>query len=193
MRRLLFTIFLIGILIWASTTSSTQSLAKIDAELQAILEKATPTDLIRVIVVFQDKPTEEQIEALTSVHRMKITYKYRIINGVAGEVPAGEIPEIAKYEWIKQIWLDRKVYATTNQSIETSKLIESLQKENEELRQTILNLNQEVAKLQEQIKTQQHRISQLSLNSKMYYIAMFTVGLIVGAVLTSLLSSKRKR
>jgi len=171
--RLLFLIILIGISVLPHYLASTQSVEKIDIELRKILGTVSPSELIAIIIVFQDKPTEEQLNTLKTVHKMQIVYVYKIIDGVAGRAPAGEIPKIAEYDWIKEIWLDRKVYVTTERTVDTSKFIESLQKENEELRQNI-------SKLQEQINTQQSQIHRLETDLKTYSILTFIAGLIVG-------------
>jgi len=162
----------------------TQPIEKIDIELRKVLETVNPSELIAIIIVFQDKPTEDQINTLKTVHKMEITYVYKIINGVAGRVSAEDIPKIATYNWVKEIWLDRKVYVTTESAINTSKLIENLQKENEELR-----LN--ISKLQEQVNTQQSQIHKLETDLKIYPTATFITGLIIGIGTISWIKRRR--
>lgn len=90
----LFLLVLIGVLATIPYLAFAQpSSDKIDAELQQVLERANPSDLIGIIIVFQDKPTEDQTNTLKTVHKMEITYVYKIIDGVAGKTPAGEIPK----------------------------------------------------------------------------------------------------
>jgi len=190
MSKPLLVLVLIGILATMPCSAFAQLSDKIDAELQAVLARSDPTDLIGIIIVFQDKPTEEQINTLKTVPEMDITYVYSIIPGVAGKAPAGEIPKIAKYDWVREIWLDKMVYVTSNKTVETSKLIETLQKENEELKETISNLNQEVNNLQAQINSQQSRISQLETNLKTYAATTFIIGLIAG--IAALILIKRR-
>ena len=101
---------------------------KIDIELQEILKKSNPSEIIGIIIVFQDKPTEEQLNTLRINHKMEITHVYKIINGIAGKAQAGEIIKIANYDWIKKIWLDKKVYVMSNKTLEISELIETIQK-----------------------------------------------------------------
>ena len=184
---------------------------KIDIELQEILKKSNSSEIIGIIMVFQDKPTEEQLNILRINHKMEITYVYRIINGIAGKAQAGEIVKIANYDWIKKIWLDKKVYVMSNKTLEISELIETIQKtypiqnmtiellqkiyptsnktiedlkrENEELKNTISNLNENINKLQEKIKIQEKQISQLSTNLKIYPIITFIIGLIIGLII----------
>lgn len=192
MSKLSSLLVLIGILATTPCLVLAQPSDKLDAELQQVLERANPSDLIGIIIVFQDKPVEDQINTLKTAHKTEITYVYKIINGVAGKAPAGDIPKIAEYDWVKEIWLDKKVYATPNETVETSKLIETLQKENEELRQTISNLNREVNKLREQINTQQSHISQLETNLKIYSVTALIAGLIAG-VAAVILATKARR
>jgi hypothetical protein len=170
-KRLLF--LLIVALAIMPYLALAQPSSKIDADLRAVLERLDPSEPIGIIIIFQDKFTEDQLNTLKTVHKMKISYVYKIINGIAGKAPAGEIPKIAEYDWVKEIWLDKKVYVTEGKTVETSKLIESLQKENEELRQ---NVNE----LQEQVNTQQSYISKLETDLKICPIAAFIAGLIVG-------------
>jgi hypothetical protein len=193
MNRLsLLPIILLGILATMPYLALAQPSEKIDIELQKVLETADPSDLIAIIIVFQDKPTEDQINTLKTIHKMEITYVYKIINGAAGKAPAEEIPKIAEYEWVKEIWLDKKVYVAPDKTVETSKLIETLQKEKDELRQTISNLNQEVNELQEQIKTQQSQTAQLETNLKIYSSATFIAGLIAGIAAVILITKARR-
>ncbi|MEM2240535.1 MAG: hypothetical protein QXL27_09605 [Candidatus Bathyarchaeia archaeon] len=159
---------------------------KMDIELQAVLEMSNPSEPIGVIVVFHEEPTEDQIDALRTVHKMNISYVYKIIHAIAGKAPAGEIPKIAEYDWVKEIWLDKKVYVTEDKAVETSQLIDKLQGESEELKQAVSNLNREIANLQEQVQAQQKQISQLEENLKMYPSIAFTTGLAVGVVATTL-------
>ena len=144
---------------------------KIDAELRAVVEKSDSFEPIGIIIVFRNKPTEDQVNTLKAVHKMEIAYVYKMINGVAGKVPAGEISKIAEYDWVKEIWLDRKVYTMPSRTVETSGLIETLQEENDELRQTISNLNQEVGRLQDQVQLQQGQIPQLGIYASITFIA----------------------
>jgi hypothetical protein len=153
-----------------------QQYDKIDVELQEILEKSDPSKIINIIIVFKDKPNEDQLNILRINHKMEITHVYKIINGVAGKMQAGEIIKIANYDWVKEIWLDKKVYATSDKTMETSKLIETLQRENDELNNTISILNRDINKLQEQI-------SQLSINLKIYPTITFIIGLIIGVII----------
>jgi predicted RNase H-like nuclease (RuvC/YqgF family) len=166
---------------------------KIDAELQKVLEQSSPSEPIAIIVIFQSKPTEEQIDLLKTEHKMNVTYIYEIIDGVAGRAPAEEIPKIAEYEWVKEVWLDRKVYATQDKTVETSQLIDELQRENEELKQTVSNLSQKVAELQEQAQAQQNKIFQLETKLKTYPLITFIAGLTLGAVSVSLMVKTRRR
>jgi hypothetical protein len=129
-KQLLLSTVVILLLLTLCYPSSAQASSKIDVELQAVLDKSPPSELISIIVIFKDKPAEDQINILKTVHKMEITYVYRIINGVAGKAPAEEIPKIAEYEWVKEVWLDKRVYAMPDKAINTSELIERLQKEN---------------------------------------------------------------
>jgi len=183
-RLLLFLTILILISVLIPCSVLTQPIEKIDIELRKVLETVNPSELIAIIIVFQDKPTEDQINTLKTVHKMEITYVYKIINGVAGRVSAEDIPKIATYNWVKEIWLDRKVYVTTESAINTSKLIENLQKENEELR-----LN--ISKLQEQVNTQQSQIHKLETDLKIYPTATFITGLIIGIGTISWIKRRR--
>jgi hypothetical protein len=181
----LLLIVLIGVSALLPCSALAQSVEKIDIELRKVLETTDPSELIAIIIIFQDKPTEDQLNILKTVHKMEISYVYKIINGVAGKAPAGEIPKIAEYDWVKGVWLDKKVYATTGETVETSKLIENLQKENEELKQ---NINE----LQEQVNTQQSYISKLEINLKIYSIATFIAGLIVGIGMITWIIKQRR-
>jgi FtsZ-binding cell division protein ZapB len=169
-----------------------QSSQKIDMELQKVLETAPSSELIAIIIVFQDKPTEDQLDTLNTIHKMEITFVYRIINGVAGRAPAEEIPKIAEYEWVKGILLDKKVYTMPDKTIKTSELIEMLQKENDELRENISILNQKVNKLQEQIETEQSKAAQLETNLKIYSSTTFIIGLIAGIASVILIKKQRR-
>jgi predicted RNase H-like nuclease (RuvC/YqgF family) len=177
----------------ASSPASAKPSGKIDAELQKVLEQSSPSEPIAIIVIFQSKPTEEQIDLLKTEHRMNITYIYEIIDGVAGRAPAEEIPKIAEYEWVKEVWLDRKVYATQDKTVETSQLIDELQRENEELKQTVSNLSREVAELQEQVQAQQDKIFQLETGLKTYPLITFIAGLALGAASATLMVKTRRR
>ncbi len=185
--------FLMVLLTAASSSVFAKSSSKIDGELQRVLERSSPSEPIAVIVMFQGKPTDEQIDLLKTEHKMNITCVYKIIDGVAGRAPAEEIPKIAEYEWVKEVWLDRKVYATQDKTVETSQLIDELQRENEELRQTVSNLSREVAELEEQVQTQQDKISQLETGLKTYPLAAFIAGLALGMASTILVVKARRR
>jgi hypothetical protein len=186
-NKQLLSFVLIEIIVMMPCLALAQPLDKIDAELRMVLERSAPSELIGIIIVFQDRPTEDQLNTLKTIHKMEITHVYRIINGVAGRVPAGEIPKIAKYEWVKEIWLDRKVYVTSSKTVETSELIGTFQEENDKLRQTISNFNQEINELQGQLRAQQSQILQLETNLKIYSVITFIVGLIVGMVAITLI------
>jgi len=192
-RRVLTLPFLMVLLTAASSPASAKPSGKIDAELQKVLEQSSPSEPIAIIVIFQSKPTEEQIDLLKTEHRMNITYIYEIIDGVAGRAPAEEIPKIAEYEWVKEVWLDRKVYATQDKTVETSQLIDELQRENEELKQTVSNLSREVAELQEQVQAQQDKIFQLETGLKTYPLITFIAGLALGAASATLMVKTRRR
>jgi len=192
-RRVLTLPFLMVLLTAASSPVSAKPSGKIDAELQKVLEQSSPSEPIAIIVIFQSKPTEEQIDLLKTEHRMNITYIYEIIDGVAGRAPAEEIPKIAEYEWVREVWLDRKVYATQDKTVETSQLIDELQRENEELKQTVSNLSREVAELQEHVQAQQDKISQLEAGLKTYPLITFIAGLALGAASATLIVKTRRQ
>ena len=182
MKRLSLFI-LIFILAMISCPVHAQSSSKIDPDLQAVLNNADPSESINIIILFYDPPSDDQIDILKSTHKMEITYVYAIINGVAGSVKAGEIPKIAKYDWVKEIRLDKKVYGTLSRTVEISKLLEGFQRENEMLREEISNLKQDIDDLKEKIRSQQTQISQLDMTLKVYsltiFIAVFTLGFIM--------------
>ena len=178
--RWLLMVLLVFILL--TVPRSLGSKDKVDEELLKVLETADPADMIRVIITFHNKPTEEQLKTLREEHGMDIARVYRIIHGLAGMIRAGEVLKVAEYEWVKEIWLDRKVYTMPDKTVKASELIETLQKENDKLRQTISNLNREVNELQKQIKAQQSQIAQLETNLKVYSATTFVIGLIAGIV-----------
>lgn len=192
MTRLLLLFILMEILIVMNYPVFSKPLNKMDVELQMVLEKSNPSELISIIVVFHDEPTEDQINILKTVHKMNVTYVYRIIDGIAGKAPAEETPKIAEYDWVKEIWLDRKVYPMSDKTVKISELIEMFQKENDELRETISTLNQNLSKLQEQINVQQNQIAQLDISLKMYSTTAFIAGLIAGIATAILITKARK-
>jgi len=157
-----------------------QSSEKMDEELRKVLEVANPSDPVAIIVVLRERPTEEQLNTLKTVNKMEISYVYKIIDGVAGRAPAGEIPKIAEYDWVKEVWLDKKVYVTVG----ISKLIKDLQEESEGLRRN-------VSELQELISAQQSRIHGLEAELGAYLAAMFMAGLVIGVGATALIKRSR--
>ena len=173
---------LIGFLAMTPATTFSKPSDKIDGELLTLIRSKSPSDPISILLVFQDIPLEEQLNTLQTAHKMKITYVYTIINGIAGIAPAGEIIEIAEYSWIEAIWPDRKMY-TDSTTLETSKLLNELQTKNDELRQTITNLTQEVSELQQKTEDQQMHISKLETNLRTYSAGMFIIGFITGIIL----------
>lgn len=191
-RKDLLFFILVGMLAAMPYVAFAQSSDKVDAELRSVLEGSDPSELIGIIIIFRSEPTEKQIDTLKTTHKMEIAYVYKIIYGVAGKAPAGEIPKVAQYDWVKEIWLDKKVYATSSKVVQTSKLVEMLQEENDKLRETLLTLNQDVNKLQEQVKAQQNQTSQLAASLKAYSAATFIVGLIVGVVAAPLIKRVRR-
>lgn len=179
-------IALIGVLALSSCLALAQPLEKIDAELRKVLEVANPSDPVAIIVIFQGRPTEEQLNTLRVVNKMEISYVYKIIDGVAGRAPAEEVPKIAGYDWVKEVWLDKKVYATSGRAVETSKLIESLQEKNDEL-------SRNISELQKLVSAQQSRIHELETSLGAYSIATFVVGLAVGVGATALIMRRLTR
>jgi cell division protein FtsB len=205
-KKMLF--LLIGILLMFNFAFAQSE--KIDIELQEILKKSNPSEIIGIIIVFQDKPTEEQLNTLRINHKMEITHVYKIINGIAGKAQAGEIIKIANYDWIKKIWLDKKVYVMSNKTLEISELIETIQKtypiQNmtievpnlmemlqkiyptsnktiEDLKKENDELKDTISNLNENINKLQEQISQLSMNLKIYPIITFIIGLIIGLII----------
>lgn len=181
-KKSLLSFFLTIIAIMTNCSTLTKSSDKVDVGLQSVLERSNPLEPISIIVVFYEEPTEDQINVLKTVHKMNISHVYKIIYAIAGKAPADEIPKIAEYNWVKEIWLDRKVYATEDKIVEMSRLIDELQRENEELKQAISNLNQEIVKLQEHVQNQQKRISQLERDLKIYLSITFATGFIIGII-----------
>ena len=149
-------------------TVHAQSSSKIGPELQEVLNRLDPTERVNIIIVFQDRPSDNQIDILKSIHKMEVTHVYTIIDGVAGSVNAGEVPKIADYDWVKEIWLDKKVYGTSSSAVEMSKMLELIQRENEALKKEVSSLEQEISDLKEKIQSQQSQISQLDMNLKLY-------------------------
>lgn len=41
---------------------------------------------------------------------MSISRVYRMIPAIAGKLPIDEVFEIIKYEWVKEVWLDERLY-----------------------------------------------------------------------------------
>lgn len=189
---LLRSLFLAAVIMLVGCFTLAKSFDKVDLELQDVLERSNPSEPIGIIVVFYEEPSEDQINVLKTVHKMNISYVYKIIYAIAGKAPAGEIPKIAEYDWVKEIWLDKKVYVTGDKAVEVSQLIDGLQKENEELKQTISNLNQEVASLHEQNQAQQNQISRLEESLRIYPSIAFAVGLITGVASTIVAMRLRK-
>jgi ABC-type sugar transport system permease subunit len=204
-KKMLF--LLIGILLMFNFAFAQSE--KIDIELQEILKKSNPSEIIGIVIVFQDKPTEDQLNILRINHKMEITYTYKIINGIAGKAQAGEIIKIANYDWIKKIWLDKKVYVMPNETLEISELIEKIQKtysiQNmtievpnliemlqkmypsnktiEDLKKENDELKNTISNLNENINKLQEKISQLNINLKIYPIITFIIGLIIGLII----------
>jgi len=191
-KGLLLFLVLMGTLAALSSSVLAQPSSKIDPELQAVLSKSTPFELINIIVVFQSKPTDDQVNTLKTAHGMIIMYRYSIINGVAGKAPATEIPKIAEYDWVKEIWLDKAVYTLTDKTVKVSELMEALEEENDKLRQTISDLNQEISGLEKQIQDQWCHISQLETDLKIYPCVSFIAGLIVGVATIDLMRKVRR-
>jgi hypothetical protein len=149
-----------------------QPSSKIDVELQEALKRSSPSEPIAVIVVFQGRPTDEQIGLLKTEHRMSITHIYRIINGVAGRAPAEEIPRIAERSWVKEVWLDRRVYVAQDRAVDTSQLIDELEG---------------------RVQAQQERISQLEAGLKAYPLIALIAGLALGTASTAAVARARRR
>jgi len=103
MKNPLIIVFLAGVLGAIPCLANVQRPDKIDNELQQVFNTAKPSDLISIIIVFKDKPIEDQLSTLEKVHSSEITYNYTIINAIAGKALAEEIPKIAEYDWVKQI------------------------------------------------------------------------------------------
>jgi hypothetical protein len=156
-----------------------QPSSKIDVELQEALKRSSPSEPIAVIVVFQGRPTDEQIGLLKTEHRMNVTHIYRIINGVAGRAPAEEIPRIAERSWVKEVWLDRRVYVAQDRAVDTSQLIDELQGE--------------VTELEGRVQAQQERISQLEAGLKAYPLIALIAGLALGTASTAAVARARRR
>lgn len=68
------------------------------------------SETVKVVVVLHQEPTEDQINLLKTVHNMSISRLYSIIPAIAGKLPIDEVFEIIKYEWVKEVWLDEKLY-----------------------------------------------------------------------------------
>jgi len=130
-------------LVYFSTVYNLPS--KIDVELQAnilhtILEKNNRSDALDVIIVSHETPSDDQISTLKIENKMKVKYINNQFNITVGTASIGEIINMAYYDWIKELWIDKNVYETPEKNIRTSELIETLLKENPQNQSTNSNI-----------------------------------------------------